>query len=301
MKTLTLRYFDVSCASLTSEKSLVQKLIGKLTSIASSRMMLLSSKNESSKSDLISDFLSVKQGKCIIAGTYLRIANSSEIPIITEDMLKQNQFKVSTINRNASDDEKTCLDYFYFCMSDDKLIVTLDSRATISRMETYVNWLLNTKESGEIISFTPVIDKTTVSAADLKQITINNGSSILIEDNDLTEDNKESAVIRLTKHVLRKLFNETDSLEELIKANICYAQLVIKFSKPRSMKAEEYKRKTIGAALKPIGDFENVKLQTNGKRLKGTEVLKTEMIEVDDSEGDISEQEVYRKMIQRVE
>lgn len=147
MKTLTLRFFDVSYPSLTSENSLVEKLSGKLSSSASSRMMLLN-KSDPDKSDLISDFLYTLSGKRIIAGTYLRIANSSDVPIITQDMLAQNQFKVSTINKDASAQEKTCLDYFYFCMSDDKLIVTLDSRKTINRMETYVNWLLNTTSTG---------------------------------------------------------------------------------------------------------------------------------------------------------
>ena len=261
--------------------------------------MMPLNKHESDKSDLISDFLSTKQGKKIIAGTYLRIANSSDVPIITEEMLKQNQFKVSTINKNASDNEKTCLDYFYFCMSDDQLIVTLDSRSTINRMETYVNWLLSTNESGDRISFTPIVDRTTISAADLKKITVTNTSSILIGENDSSEDIEGSSVIRLTKSVLNKLFTEAESLDELIRENICSAQLVIKFTKPKSMPLEDYKRKTIGAALKPIGDPEGVKFQMNGKKLKGSDVLKTETIEIDDDDA-ISEQEIYQKMIQKM-
>lgn len=297
MKTLTLRFFDVSYPSLTSENSLVEKLSGKLSSSASSRMMLLN-KSDPDKSDLISDFLYTLSGKRIIAGTYLRIANSSDVPIITQDMLAQNQFKVSTINKDASAQEKTCLDYFYFCMSDDKLIVTLDSRKTINRMETYVNWLLNTTSTGNRVSFTPIVDSPKISAADLKKITINNGSSIFVDSGDNHQEDKEnSSVIRLAKDALRKLFDETDTLDELIEENICSAQLVIKFTKPRNMGVEEYRRKTIGAALKPIEEPESVKIQTNGKKIKGSEILKTEEIAVDVLEGLVSEQEVYQKMI----
>lgn len=297
MKRLTLRFFDVSYPSLTSENSLVEKLSGKLSSSASSRMMLLN-KSDPDKSDLISDFLYTLSGKRIIAGTYLRIANSSDVSIITQDMLAQNQFKVSTINKDASAQEKTCLDYFYFCMSDDKLIVTLDSRKTINRMETYVNWLLNTTSTGNRVSFTPIVDSTKISAADLKKITINNGSSIFVDSGDNHQEDKEnSSVIRLAKDALRKLFDETDTLDELIEENICSAQLVIKFTKPRNMGVEEYRRKTIGAALKPIEEPESVKIQTNGKKIKGSEILKTEEIAVDVLEGLVSEQEVYQKMI----
>ena len=226
--TLTLRFFDVSYPSFTSENSLIEKLSGKLSSSASSRMMLLN-KSDPDKSDLISDFLYTLSGKHIIAGTYLRIANSSDVPIIIQGMLAQNQFKVSTINKDASVQEKTCLDYFYFCMSDDKIIVTLDSRKTINRMDTYVNWLLNTTSTGNRLSFTPIVDSTAISAADLKKITINNGSSIFVDSGDNHQEDKEnSSVIRLAKNALRKLFDETDTLDELIEENICSAQLVIR-------------------------------------------------------------------------
>lgn len=299
MKPVILRYFDVTCPTLTSENSLVERLISKLKSSASSRMMPLN-RLESKKSDLISDFLVTTHGKKLIAGTYLRIANSTEVPIITEEMLKQDQFKVSTINKNAGSHEKTCLDYFYFCMSDDKLIVTLDSRATINRIETYINWLLNTKGSDDMVSFRPIVDGTTVSAADLKQITIFNNSSILIGGSEPLAEQQESSVINIAKGAIMKLFNDADNLENLFEENICSAKLVIKFTKPRNMDLEEYKRKTIGASLKPIADTDTIKIQTNSKKMKGSDVLKTETIDVDDDRGIINEQEVYLKMIQRL-
>ena len=96
MKSITFRYYDVDYTGLTSSTSLVGRMIGKLSSTASDRLMPLN-KVESDKSDLISDFDNVNNGK-MLAGTYLRIVNSKEVPIITEDMLKQNQFKVSTIS-----------------------------------------------------------------------------------------------------------------------------------------------------------------------------------------------------------
>lgn len=299
MKAVTLRYFDVSCPSLTSDNSLVERLLSKLKSSASSRMMPLN-KQESQKSDLISDFLVTTQGKKLIAGTYLRIANSPDVPIITEEMLKQDQFKVSTINNNAGAHEKTCLDYFYFCMSDEKLVVTLDSRSTINRMETYINWLLNTNDLGYTVSFTPIVDETAVTAADLKQITILNNASIFIGSPDSSAVQQESSVINIAKGAVMKLFNDADNLGNLFEENICSAKLVIKFSKPRNMDKEEYMRKTIGASLKPIADSDGIRFQTNGKKIKGSDVLKTETIEVDDENGIVNEQEVYQKMIQKL-
>lgn len=256
-------------------------------------------KNESDKSDVISDFLNVRNGKAL-AGTSIRIVNSRDVPIITEDMLNQTQFKVSSINLNAKEKEKTCLDYFFFCLSDTKLIVTLDSRTSINRFETYVNWLLNTTESGETISFTPTVDGEAISAADLKKITINNATEILTTDEDSAENSVKSRMVNLKDSVLKKLFSETDSLKELMDADICSANLVITFSKPRGMSDDEYRRKTAGAILKPLEDPDSVKFQTKGKRIKGSDVLKTETILVDDDNGAVSEQEIYKTMVQKL-
>lgn len=66
------------------------------------------------------------------------------------------------------------------------------------------------------------------------------------------------------------------------------------------MSVEEYKLRTTGTSLKQIEDPENIKIQTNGKKLKGSDVLKTETIDVEEEGGAISEQEIYQKMIQKI-
>ena len=85
MKTITFRYFDVDYAGLTTTSSLVVRLIGKLSSSAAERMMAIN-KQESDKSDLISEYGNLDKGK-MVTGACLRIVNSKEVPIITEDMV----------------------------------------------------------------------------------------------------------------------------------------------------------------------------------------------------------------------
>lgn len=298
MKTIILRYFDVDYVGLTTSSSLVQRLAAKLSSTAALRLMPLN-RNESDKSDLISDFMTAKNG-LFLAGTSLRVINSREVPIITEEMLNKNQFTVNSINLTANDNEKTCLDYFYFCLSDTKLIVTLDSRSSINRFETYVNWLLNTNDSGEKISFTPTVDDSIISAADLKKITISNTYNVHLSESEETEPGFASKLVSLKNEVLKKIFSETESLKELMNENICSADLVIKFSKPKGMTEDEYNRKTIGTVLKPLEDADSMKFQTKGKKMKGSIILKTETITVEDDNGSVSEQDVYQQMIRRM-
>lgn len=304
MKTLTLRYFEVNYTGLTSAASLVVRLEGKLKSSALNRLMPVN-KVDSNKSDLISDFLGANAGRKIVAGTMLRIVNSRDVPIITEAMLQENQFTVSSINEKAGEDEKTCLDYFYFALSDEKLIVTLDSRSGISRFETYINWLLNTKDSGEVISITPSVDLTGLSLSDLSKITINNAYGVsAAEESGKGEgsDDVKSKIVNVAGDVLKKLFADTASLKELMDANICSADLVIKFSKPRTMDEEEYKKRTAGAILKPMEDPDSITFKAKNKKIKGGQILKTEIISVDcdESNGAISEQDVYQQMIKRL-
>lgn len=299
MKAITFRYFDVDYNGLTSSSSLVGRLIGKLSSSAAERLMPIN-KVESDKADLISDFDNVKNGR-MIAGTCLRIVNSKDVPIITEDLLKRNQFKVSTINPNANEKEKTCLDYFYFCLSDEKLIVTLDSRNGIGRFETYVNWLLKTNESQETIVFTPTVDEEVISAGDIKKITIGNSFNFEVGDKVATADSFHEKLYSLSGDILNSLFSATDSLHDLLNANICSANLVIKFSKPRSMDKDEYKRKTAGTILKHLDNLEGVSFQAKGKKIKGSTIQKTEIVDVDcDDNGVVSEQAVYQQMIKRM-
>lgn len=300
MKTITIRYFDVEYKpGLTCTESLVSRVLGKLSSAASNRLMPVN-KQESDKYDLISDFLKVEKGK-MVAGTSLRIINSKDVPIITEDMLKQTQFTVSSINEQAKEDEKTCLDYFYFCLSDKQLIVTLDSRSSISRFETYLNWLLNTVESGEHIKFTPMVDEETLSVADIKKITIGDSYDLKMDSGSTEGETVKSKMVNLSNDVFRKLFSDTVSLKDLMDAKICSANLVIRFSKPKGMDEDEYKRKTAGAILKQLEDTNSVRFQTKGKKIIGSQVLKTEQIKVDsDENGAVSEQSVYQTIIRKM-
>lgn len=293
MKPITLRFFDVSYAGLTSS-SVVSRILGKLSSAASDRLMPVN-KNASDKYDLISNFMNIGN-KTFIAGTCLRITNSKGVPVIKTEVLNQSHFSISAFNENASDDEKTCLDYFYFCMSDKHLILTVDGKCNNKRFETYINWLLNTAESGETIDFTPVIDETKLSLADIKKITIGNSFNIPLQDNQGADI--KSTVVSIAGGILKNLLSDSPDLDELMNSNICSADLVIKFSKPRSMSKEEYIRKTAGAILKPMDDPEGIKFASNGKKISGLQAMKTEVIEVDcDENGVPSEQNIHQTML----
>lgn len=297
MKAITLRFFDVNCSNgLTSSTPLVKRIIGKLNSAASERMMAVN-KYSSDKFDLISNYLNFDNGKAI-TGTYLRITNSKTVPVISEEILKQQQFSLNSINENAKDDEKTCLDYFYFCLSNKYLIITLDTRSSITRFETYINWLLNTSESGEDVSFTPIIDENKMTIADLKKITIGKSFNIPIQNSqEKRESGIVSKVVGITGDVLKSIVSDTSDLKDLLDSNICSADLVIKFSKPRSMSKDDYLRKTAGIILKPLENPDGIKFASKGKKISGSKVLKSEDIEVDcDTNGALSEQNVYRAM-----
>lgn len=302
MKTITLRYFDVNHTdSLTAPSTtLVNRIIGKLSSAASNRMMPINKKS-SDKHDLISNYLNFDGGKAI-AGTYLRITDSKDVPIIKKEILNQQSFSISSINENAADDEKTCLDYFYFCLNDKHLIITLDGRSSIARFETYINWLLSTAESGEDISFIPIVDESKLSIADIKQITVGSSYNVTVS-NDKEDDNTNcrTKVLGVANDIIKEFFSDTPDFDDLMKSNICSADLVIKFSKPRIMSKEEYLKKTAGVILKPLEDPDGIKFASKGKKISGSQVLKSEDVEVDSDNGALSEQNVYLTMFRKIQ
>ncbi len=79
---------------------------------------------------------------------------------------------------------------------------------------------------------------------------------------------------------------------------IVSAELLIKFSKPRSMDEDSY-AKLLGATLKPVSDLDNIVFKRSDGRseIKGKDLLKIKnvTIEVTDS-GKLVEQEVFQEM-----
>lgn len=67
------------------------------------------------------------------------------------------------------------------------------------------------------------------------------------------------------------------------------------------MSREEYLRKTAGAILKPLEDPDGIRFATNGKKISGSQALKSEEVEVDcDTNGALSEQNVYQTMFRKL-
>ena len=176
----------------------------------------------------------------------------------------------------------------------------MDSRSTISRFQTYINWILGTSESDESIVFTPMVDSTAISAADIKKITI--GESFTVSETGAeSKVELQSKIVDIKDVVLGALFSETESLKDLMDANICSANLVIKFSKPRGMDRDEYRMKTAAALLKPLANPEQVSFQSNGKNIKGSQVLKTETFEIEcDDNGAVLEQAIYQELRRQI-
>ena len=79
------------------------------------------------------------------------------------------------------------------------------------------------------------------------------------------------------------------------------ADLVVKFSKPRKMSKDEYKQKTAGLILKSLENQDSISFKAKDKKVRGSKVLKTEIVEVDcDDNGAVSEQSVYQVMIKKL-
>lgn len=178
-------------------------------------------------------------------------------------------------------------------MDDKHLITNLPTNKTITRLQTYVNFLL----SSEDFELTPIIISSPENKlSDLKRITVKNPFTDTLKKN--RTENKSIRIDKNLFEIVKGLFKDTQNLDDVDLSQIISAELILKLTKPRRMSEEEYQR-LYGAYLKPISDIDNISFKDkNGKQIKGKDVLKTKNVDIEITEtGELVEPQLNQEMI----
>ncbi|EPC3727208.1 hypothetical protein SOQ34_002524 [Escherichia coli] len=307
-KQVKLRAFKIENNNLTEKSSpakklLLQKLVD--SSTVKERCMVLNSDDLRQEQDLISFYQTSDNSNSVFC-TMVRIAPSEGVEKIPDQLFNKKSFTISDLHNADIDTEVVCKNHFYFCISDNYLVTNLQMNRTISSLQTYIRWLVG----NEMIEFTPMIVKgNKVQLKDIKSISVRDPSplpkEVLVQSSDMksppSEIEEKNTKIKLSHAVLNALKSAVPNfpnLKEIIDNQIVSAELLIKFSKPRSMDEDSY-AKLLGATLKPVSDLDNIVFKRSDGRseIKGKELLKIKnvTIEVTDS-GKLVEQEVFQEM-----
>lgn len=294
-KSVTLRAFSIRCSKLSSNKSdYIEKLKEKLeNTVVNDRRMRLSQQDPKKEEDLIS-YYNTNNEKNILFGTMLRITPGGDVAHITNELFKNKSFTIDELVNTKHDNYAAVYrGHYYFCMDDKHLITNLPTNKTITRLQTYVNFLL----SSEDFELTPIIISSPENKlSDLKRITVKNPFTDTLKKN--RTENKSIRIDKNLFEIVKGLFKDTQNLDDVDLSQIISAELILKLTKPRRMSEEEYQR-LYGAYLKPISDIDNISFKDkNGKQIKGKDVLKTKNVDIEITEtGELVEPQLNQEMI----
>ena len=284
-KDTTLRAFHIEQEStlLSSGNECLFKLLLEYlpeTSAGNRRMRLSKQEDEE-------DFLSFYDvASSYLFGAILNITPGSQVGEIQPEKFEQAMITTEELETMEGDDKsakyKQC---YYFALNASHLVTTLPGNAQISRLETYLNWLLRDKRDDAIFSLRPVITKDLeFKPSELREIVFLAPSAKRVGRPSKPQATEEkSTFVVAWEKIGKELGFANDSMQKLIEQDAIQAELRVKFVRPRSLKPAEYER-LIGYHLRNISDLGDVKIKVGkGKKqyMAGSEILREKTVQIE--------------------
>lgn len=293
MKQVTLRAFYINSSDfIKSEAELCIKLKDKLDSrdkVDSRRMSL---GNTTKDQDVLAYYEYLNEKSNLIFGSIIRIALGNNVTHITDTLLNSNFFSLSDLQSDQLATSAIYKSHYYFFISEKFVITNLASNVTISRLQTYLRWLVD-----DFYELNPVIDQNQVRrVADIKKITMQDPIHHYKKD----ESDSQFLLKRIGTQALRKIFSETKNINDLELQSIISAKLVLEIDKPDKSNSATM-QKFYSACLKPVSDLENILLTTrdNQNIVTGKDLLKNKIVQIDmDEQGNLNEKNLSQEMHQ---
>ncbi|HDR1062539.1 hypothetical protein ACFGYE_02590 [Pasteurella multocida] len=300
-KQVKLRAFEIVNNTVSKPLQIAALLKQKLDSSQSSneRRMLLSKDDPKKEEDLISHFNTEKDQ--LVFATMLRIAPGDNVQHIDEKLFQKANFSISDLLNAKINTSAIYKNHYYFLLSNRFVVTNLPGRTTITRLQTYLNWLLN-----ELIELNPVIElKEEYDLSNIRSFVIqdpNNDNSINIDATQ--QDNSGSSMVSRFKDIthlavehLKEFFIDAEDFDDIDFSQLVSAKLLIQIKRPTKNSSEQIK-KAFSAMLKPVSDLDNISFKTrNGTSVTGSELQKTKQVEVDTTDtGKLSEQTLFQQM-----
>lgn len=294
-KAVTLQAYDLENGEMHRPYSdLMEKLAAKLSAkgeMAGNRRLILN--EESNEEDLLSSY-SIKEK--FIFGVMWRIIPQKEVPSIPDELFKHETIQITEIQDKEGNSILICKDHYYFALNK-RFLVTNLPKSRIKSLEVYLNWLLEATRGDKLYAFTPKIEAPQgTPLSKIKNIVFADPTSKKKNKKAENTEEKSLKVFNFATERLISFLQEIPDLQLMLEKKILSAQLLVKFTKPRKMDEEDYK-KLLGAYMKPVSDSDGVTFSlNNGKKIKGTEILLTKVVKVEKLDIGISEPALLQEM-----
>jgi len=296
-KKFTLRAFEIQNPILTRQHSNLRELLSQRLdqTIVDQRRMPINSQDKDE--DLICNY--EENDNDFIWGSILRVCPSDNVLNIPDDLFQEDKIDLQVLDSLQDQGELMYRSHYYFLISNSRLITTLPRTTTITRLQTYINWFLEKLRGKEIYEFSPMIENAPIlNLAAVRQLKVDMHDPIHnMDDTDTSSQSKSMLDVPL--NFLREAMSDVSGLDETVLSQIISAKLLISLKrKPKDMDKDTYSKAMLSAYLKPMADLDHVTLYPRvGKPINGSEITKTEDIEVDQlASNNIAEKELKLKM-----
>ncbi len=274
-KKLTLRAFRIENFSLTEVHSGILGLLQQVLtdeSTAAQRRMILNA--EDPDRDLLANFIWA-QNNSYLFGMMLRVIPADSGGVMNEQLFEQPTITMADVNE-GNPDQSQYKDHFYFAINNNFLVTNLAGNINIDRLQTYINWLLESVRGEKLFQFTELTKLPDgVPLSEIKDIQfVGGGNTVTATPMESEQTTIATKLGDITNGILEQLLgNDTVNLEKIRANQLVEAKLVLKIKgKSKELATEEYKR-VMGALATNVTNDSGIVVRTKtGNKFTGAAV-----------------------------
>lgn len=274
-KRLTLRAFRIENPSLTEPHSgilgLLQQVLTPESTAAQRRMPLNA---EDPDRDLLANF-TWATNNAYMFGMMLRIIPADNGGMLSEDLFNRPTITMADVNAGHPD-QSQYKDHFYFALNNNYLVTTLAGNVNIDRLQTYLNWLLESVRGERLFQLTELTKLPEgVPFNQIKDIQfVGGGTTVAAAPTENEPTTFSTSLGNLTDGLLELLMGaDTANLDRIRSNQLVEARLFLKLKgKPKEMAQEEFQR-VMGAIATNVTNDSGIVVRTkDGNKYTGAAV-----------------------------
>ena len=298
-KNVKLRAFKIENSTISEPHSSILSCLEQIltsTSKAGDRRLQLNEQDEDC--DLLSNF-EWRHNNGNLFGMMMRIIPAENGGLIASDLFEHNTIAITDVDSGGSG-QTQYKDHFYFALNNEYLVTNLAGNVNITRLQTYLNWLLVDVRGERIFQFTELTKLPEgVPLSKIERIEFVGGGNVVSAPTTSQEPGTVTALLHnLSDAVLSQIVNDTASLEEIRNSQVIEAKLFLKVKKkPKEMAMEDYRR-VMGAIATNISNDDGIVLKTkDGNKYTGEAIKVKKEVEVERTTGNrIVEEQLKQEM-----
>ena len=298
-KKVILRAFKIENSTLSEPHSSILSCLEQILTSASragDRRLQLNEQDEDC--DLLSNF-EWRHNNSNLFGMMMRIIPADNGGLIASDLFERNTIAITDVDSGGSG-QTQYKDHFYFALNNEYLVTNLAGNVNITRLQTYLNWLLVDVRGERIFQFTELTKLPEgVPLSNIERIEFVGGGNVVSAPTTSREPGTVTTLLHnLSDAVLSQIVNDTASLEEIRNSQVIEAKLFLKVKrKPKEMAMEDYQR-VMGAIATNISNDDGIVLKTkDGNKYTGEAIKVKKEVDVERTTGNrIVEEQLKQEM-----